>query len=251
MRKEVINVLTRNDKDPRVKPWRNLKINGKKCIKLLSMSLAFVFVSSAVSAIMKGCSDDEVVFPAKTSINSLTNDISDQTTLDENFSTFTLEGKNLNTLLAEYEKTRQSISIDECYDKLYYIGKIILANYMAESLGIDVSDVTGLTVAATEDGDCSATIKYKEANTYKVIGDIDIEEEKNQSYTAKMTGEGYNMVNNILKCSKKQLRTAEDVDSIYYSYLDFMLTKGKMDGDEISFNVDKDKVKSYKRANKY
>ena len=248
------------------------KISGKKVISLLLASATILGSLTACGASKSGKEPYFVVSPKATLTDTL-EDISPVSTVDEFLEIKKFEssktGKefSFDELHSYYIESRKNEDLSGCNDALYKMGRMILMSLVAESLDIDAKDVLDFSFYSADTGssdDRTATIKYKYRWTENVFGGVAIEHEEERTKEILLKGEYANAAINLGRACNHSLKFVSDswmdldVDNVYRSLIELLLTSTKLTTEEEGFfrkeikyilegNYDADKVEAFRK----
>lgn len=231
---------------------KNLKINKSAKNKLLLLALAGQLL------VLSGCGKDATVdISHNSTITDTLDTVSDLTTMDEflagaKFTSKTNgEESSFEELIAYYNESRKNENLYDCNDALYKIGVMILKAATAEQLGITHDDIVEFSFDGSEhntSGRC-VTISYKTHDVENVPGGISVSHEEVKTKTFYLAGEIDALAINTSRAGLHALVFNNDdwreldVDSVYESYVEFMLTSSTIEEKNTSwFNKNKEYV---------
>ena len=247
------------------------KLSAKRIISLL-------LASATILGSLTACGADNKKGPyfSVSSMDTITGtleDISPVSTVDEFLaekkfeSSKTGEEFSFEELNAYYIESRKNEDLSSCNDALYKIGRMLLMSLVAESFDIEAKDVVGFSFYSRDTGsseDRTATIKYKYRWTETVSGGVTLEHEEVRTKEVLLKGEYANAAINLGRACNHSLEFASDswmdldVDNVYCSLIELLLTSTKLTTEEeglfrkqikyiLEGNYDADKVAAFRK----
>lgn len=247
------------------------KLSAKRIISLL-------LASATILGSLTACGSENKKGPyfSVSSMDTITDtleDISPVSTIDEFLAEKKFEssrtGKEFSfeELNAYYIESRKNEDLSNCNDALYKIGRMILMSLVAESFDIEAKDVVGFSFYSLDTGssdDRTATIEYKYRWTETVSGGVTLEHEEVRTKEVLLKGEYASAAINLGRACNHSLEFASDswkdldVDNVYCSLIELLLTSTKLTTEEEGFfrkqikyilegNYDADKVAAFRK----
>ena len=231
---------------------RNLNVREELIKRLCALALA-----GTMTFTMCGCGGKApkltVKIPTSSTIGGTLDSIRDLTTMDE----LLMEDKFVNKsdgqeytfdeLLQLYQVARQEENLSDCNTLLYKIGRMIMKAQIAEALNIEPEQITSLSIDGTivEGHRRITTVTYKNKYVETVSGGIEINKEEEITRGFATYGEIDDLAINIVRASNHSLKFNNekshmdlDVDNVYTSFIEHLLTTPTISKTKVIFGDD-------------
>lgn len=148
-------------------------------------------------------------------------------------------------LLNLYNEARSNQDLSECNILLYKIGRMIMKAQLAEYLNIEPEQIVSLYIDGTIGHTRTVEITYKTTHNEIVAGGIELNEEKTITRVFYPRGEMDDLAINICRACNHSLKFNDDsvamdldVDAVYKSFVEHLLTVVSTNRTKVIFGDD-------------